>query len=333
MLNKYIFNDYPVVAMCRYNLNKFDNSIIKAIIELHHYIIWKGKVHENPYYIKSEGYRDNQIVEYEIESWLKNIQEYKKRESTFKEKLKESEYKYQNLFNSAPIGIITTTSNGKIIKINNKMVDVLGFDSVEETLNYYPDLSRNLYVNPERREEFLKSLKENGSVKAFDLKAITKDGSHMWLSMNAKISKESDDFFVIEAFVFDITARKIREEKISKQKEELSASYEQITAYNEEVMAMNEELEQSFEEVNLLNQRFVNMIELVSNMEDKTLLSEQEFFSDLLNKAIEIIPEADYGKMCVIDNQDQCQFIDSVGHDMNILKNIMFNKELLFNWR
>src|SRR6056297_560942 len=84
MLNKYIFNDYPVVAMCRYNLNKFDKGIIKAIIELHHYIIWQGKIHENPYYIEPEGYRDNQIVEYEIESWLKNIQKYKKRESIFK---------------------------------------------------------------------------------------------------------------------------------------------------------------------------------------------------------------------------------------------------------
>jgi PAS domain S-box-containing protein len=331
MLNEYIFNDYPVVAMCRYNLNKFDNSIIKAIIELHHYIIWQGKIHENPYYIQPEGYRDNQIVEYEIESWLKNIQEYKKRESTFKEKLKKSEYKYQNLFNSAPVGIVTTTSNGRALKINKTMAEILGFDSVEEALNCYSDLSRKLYVNPERRAEFLKSLKENGEVKAFDFKAIKRDGSHIWLNTSAKIANTYKDFFVIEAFVFDVTARKIREEKISKQKEELSDSFEQITAYNEEVMAMNEELEQSFEEVNLLNQRFVNMIELVSNMGDKTLLSEKEFFSDLLNKAIEIIPEADYGKICIINEQDQCEFIDAVGHDINILEKIRFDKKFLFH--
>ncbi|CCU78410.1 hypothetical protein HSACCH_00599 [Halanaerobium saccharolyticum subsp. saccharolyticum DSM 6643] len=331
MLNEYIFDDYPVVAMCRYNLNKFDNSIIKAIIELHHYIIWQGKIHENPYYIEPEGYRDNQIVEYEIESWLKNIQKYKKRESIFKEKLKKSEYKYQNLFNSAPVGIVTTTSNGRVVKINKTMAEILGFDSVEEVLNYYPDLSRKLYVNPERRKELVKSLKENGEVKDFDFKAIKRNGSHIWLNMSAKISKESDDFFVIEAFVFDITARKIREEKIGKQKEELSDSFEQITAYNEEIMAMNEELEQSFEEVNLLNQRFVNMIELVSNMGDKTLLSEKEFFSDLLNKAIEIIPEADYGKICIINEQEQCEFIDAVGHDLNILEKIRFDKKFLFH--
>jgi PAS domain S-box-containing protein len=331
MLNEYIFNDYPVIAMCRYNLNKFDNSIIKAIIELHHYIIWQGKVHENPYYIAPEGYRDNQIVEYEIESWLKNIQEYKKSESTFKKELETSQNKYQNLFNSAPIGIVTTTSNGRAFTTNITMAEILGFNSVEEALEHYPNLSSDLYVNPERREEFVKMLKEKGEVKAFDYKALKKDGSHVWLSMNAKIRNEYKDFFVIEAFVFDITERKNKEEKIIEQKEELSAFFEQITAYNEEIMAMNEELEQSFEEVNLLNKRFVNMIELVSNMEDKTLLNEKEFFSDLLKSAIKIIPEADYGKICIINDQDKCEFIDTVGHDMKILEKIKFDKKLLFH--
>ncbi|MGM0500277.1 MAG: PocR ligand-binding domain-containing protein [Bacillota bacterium] len=124
---------------------------------------------------------------------------------------------------------------------------------------------------------------------------------------------------------------KAREEKLLEQKEELSASNEQLTAYSEEVMAMNEELEQSFEEVNLLNQRFVNMIELVSNMEDKTLVSEKKFFADFLKKAIEIVPEADYGKILIIDDQDKCEFADAVGHNINILEEITFDKELLVN--
>ncbi|MFW5987922.1 MAG: HD domain-containing phosphohydrolase [bacterium] len=134
-------------------------------------------------------------------------------------------------------------------------------------------------------------------------------------------------------FAFDITERKNKEEKIREQKEELSAAFEQLTAYNEEVIAMNEELEQSFEEINLLNQRFVNMIELVSNMEEKTLLSEQEFFSNLLEHAVEIVPEADYGKICIINKQGDCKFIDTVGHNIKILKDINIDKEILINKR
>ncbi|MGM0640925.1 MAG: MEDS domain-containing protein [Thermotogota bacterium] len=330
-LNKYIFNDYPVVAMCRYNLNKFDSSIIKAIIELHHFIIWQGKIHENPYYIVPEGYRDNKIIEYEIESWLENIQKYKKRESIFKEELKKSETKYQKLFNSAPIGIVTTSSTGKAFKINKRMANILGFDSVEEALEEYTDLPRDLYVNPERREEFLKLLKIHGEVKGFEYKALKKDGTQIWLSMNARTNKEYKDFFVIEAFVFDITEMKNREFKINEQKEELSASFEEIKSYNEEIMAMNEELKQSFEETNFLNQRFVKMIDLVSNMEDKTLFSDEEFFSDLLKNAMEIIPEADYGMICIINDQKQCEFIDAIGHNIKTLKKIMFDKNLLIN--
>jgi len=211
------------------------------------------------------------------------------------------------------------------------MAEILGFDSVKQALAEYTDLARDLYVNPERRKEFIELLKRDGEVKNYVYQALKKDDSLIWLSMNAKISDRDHDDFVIEAFVFDITERKNKEEKISEQKEELAASFEQISAYNEEIMAMNEELEQSFEEVNLLNQRFVNMIELVSNMEDKTLFSEKEFFADLLKKAIEIIPEADYGKICIINDQNQCEFIDVVGHDIKVLEKIKFDKEILFD--
>jgi len=101
-------------------------------------------------------------------------------------------------------------------------------------------------------------------------------------------------------------------EELETKKEELKVSNEQLTAYNEEIKAMNEELEQSFDEVNNLNKRFVEMVELVANMEDKTLLNEKEFFAGLLENAIKIVPEADYGKICIIDENNQFDFIDAV---------------------
>lgn len=119
--------------------------------------------------------------------------------------------------------------------------------------------------------------------------------------------------------------------KIEKQKEEIAVSYEQLTAYNEEILAINEELEQSFDEVNKLNKRFANMIDLISDIEDKTLLSEKEFFSGLLKHAIKIIPEADYGKICVINSRSKCEFIDAIGHDIKLLeKNELDKDDLLY---
>ncbi|HMA59474.1 MAG TPA: MEDS domain-containing protein, partial [Halanaerobiales bacterium] len=98
-LNERVFNEYPVVALCRYNLNKFDQDIIKAVLELHDYIIWQDRIHENPYYIEPDGYKNNDVVDYEIKAWLENIQKYKKRESVFKERLEEKESEYEFLFN------------------------------------------------------------------------------------------------------------------------------------------------------------------------------------------------------------------------------------------
>lgn len=329
-LNQYIFDDYPLIAMCRYNLNKFDKSIIKAIIELHHYVIWQGKIHENPYYIIPEGYRDNKIVEYEIESWLKNIQKYKKRESIFKEKLKKSKNKYKKLFHAAPIGIVTTTLDGKVLKINKSMAEILGFNNLQLALEYYFDLAKDLYLDPERREEFLKVLKKDGSVKGFEFEVLKKDGSYIWLSMNAQLDYQTDDNSIIRAFVFDISARKNREKEIKEQKEELAASYEQISAYNEEVTAMNEELERSFLEIETLNNRFRTMIALISNIDNLSTISEVEFLSKILKQAVEIIPEADFGSAYTF-GENHVEFIDCVGYDLESLKVLKIPNEFFYN--
>jgi len=161
--------------------------------------------------------------------------------------IKRKSNKYDNLVNKAPIGIFETTSNGKIISINESMAEILGFSSIDETLKHYNDLKKDLYLNQKRREEFIMELNENDEVKNFEYQAIGKNEVHKWISMNAIKSRTKEDgTYVIEGFVFDVTERKDKEEKIREQKEELAAAFEQLTAYNEEVMAMNEELEQSF---------------------------------------------------------------------------------------
>lgn len=114
------------------------------------------------------------------------------------------------------------------------------------------------------------------------------------------------------------------------QKRKLKESNEQLTAYTEEVMAMNEELDQSFEEINNLNQRFVDMIDTVSSLEDNVAQDEDEFLGNLLLDAVNIVPEADYGKIYIIEDET-CRFVSTVGHDIDILKELRINKKHLKN--
>jgi PAS domain S-box-containing protein len=267
-----------------------------------------------------------ELIESHLEIINKNIEI--KRDN---EIIKRKSDKYDNLVNKAPIGIFETTSNGKIISINESMAEILGFSSIDETLKHYNDLKKDLYLNQKRREEFIMELNENDEVKNFEYQAIGKNEVHKWISMNAIKSRTKEDgTYVIEGFVFDVTERKDKEEKIREQKEELAAAFEQLTAYNEEVMAMNEELEQSFEEINSLNQRFVKMIELVSNMTDEGLLTEKDFLGELLNNAIKIIPEADYGSVYIYE-KGKVNFINTIGYELSSLKDINIPEEAFFN--
>jgi len=324
-LNHRIFDNLPFTALCRYNINKYDPETIKSVIELHPYLIWDDEFHENPYYVNYEGYRDNKIVEFEIKSWLKNIKKYKKKAK----KLERTENEYQELFSEAPVGIFRTTSNGGVISVNKTMAEMLGYLTPKEAVSAYNDLKKELYVDSNRRDEFIKKLKNEGKVENFVYEALKKNGDKIYLSMNAKIEEKKKDKFIIKGFVYNITKRKEFQEELKTKKEELQASNEQLSAYNEEIKAMNEELEQSFDEINDLNERFVDMIELVADMEDKTLLNEKEFFAELLENAIEIVPEADYGKICVINEKDKFEIIDGIGHKFELLKDIKIDKALM----
>ncbi|TDO91262.1 PAS domain S-box-containing protein [Halanaerobium saccharolyticum] len=241
---------------------------------------------------------------------------------------------YFDFLDQAPIGIFRTTFNDKIEYINSSMAEMMGAENVEQVLVNYQCLSQDFYVDSEKRNEFLEKLKKQNELKNFEYQAYKINGEKFWVSMNARVvSSKNNDENKIEGFVIDITERKEQEIELRNQKEELAASNEQLSAYNEEVIAMNEELEQSFAEINNLNQRFVNMIELVSNMENKTFMSEEDFFSDLLQNAIEIVPEADYAKMVIVNQNDNYVFIDAVGHEIELLKKLEIEKDLFYNFK
>lgn len=330
-LHQQIFEKYPVTALCRYNINQFDSEIIKAAVELHDYIVWQGELHENPYYIDPEGYRQNKVEEYEIKSWLKNINEYQKKESLYKKAISQSQERYLRLFNNSPIGIIKTNSEGKVIHVNQRMAEIAGYDNIVDAINNYSDLAAEFYLNSDRRDVFLNCLKKNGEVENFEFEARKNTGERIWLNMNAQITDRNDDgSFIIEGFVFDISEKKEYEKELEHKKEELAASNQQLQAYNEEMMAMNEELEDSFKELEDLNNRFEKMINLVSDIENLSTISEEEFLSKILQQAVTIIPEADAGSIYTF-GKENVEFVDCIGYNLDNLKQSTIKNEAFYN--
>ncbi len=103
---------------------------------------------------------------------------------------------------------------------------------------------------------------------------------------------------------------------------------EELTTTNEEIMAMNEELESTYKEQELTINKLESLIALTSKIVKGTydFEDEEDFLKEILNRAMEIIPEADYGSVAIV-NGKKWRFVHAVGHDIKKLREMSFRKE------
>ena len=103
---------------------------------------------------------------------------------------------------------------------------------------------------------------------------------------------------------------------------------EELTATNEEITAMNEELESTYKEQEMTINKLENLIALTSKIVKGAYEFEDEetFLKEILERAMEIIPEADYGSVAVVNGKDW-RFVHAVGHDIKKLREVSFRKE------
>ncbi len=141
---------------------------------------------------------------------FENITERKQIEQT----LRQAEEKYRAIFQGAAVGIFRSTPAGRYTTVNPAMAHMLGYDSPLEMVESITDISHQVYVDPERREELRRLLRERGIVKNFESEIYRKDGSKMWFSANVRVVFEDGVLAGYEGTNEDITARKIAEERI-----------------------------------------------------------------------------------------------------------------------
>lgn len=138
-----------------------------------------------------------------------------------------TEEKFRHLFENAPVGIFRTTAAGKVLDVNPEMARIVGFDSPEETVAYYANMAEQLYVDPERRAEFVRIMKKHGQVDNFEYQAYRRDGKKIWIAMNARIDKQlHGDEFIIEGFAVEITRRKQYEQELTEYRMAVESSQE-----------------------------------------------------------------------------------------------------------
>jgi two-component system cell cycle sensor histidine kinase/response regulator CckA len=128
--------------------------------------------------------------------------------------LKQAEQKYRRIFEEAIIGIFQSTPEGHLLSVNPALARMYGYDSPEEIIASITDIQHQLYVDPNRREEFKRQLEKDGLVQHFEVQVYRKDGSKMWLSTNTHVVCEGNTIVRYEGTFEDITDRKLLEDQL-----------------------------------------------------------------------------------------------------------------------
>jgi len=144
------------------------------------------------------------------------------------EALRRAEQKYRSIFENATEGIFQTTPEGKYLSANPALARMYGYDSPKELLADLTDISRQLYVEPDRRRKFTVAMRCDGRIQDFESQIYRRDGSVIWISENARAVHDevTGELLYYEGMVQDITRRKAAEEA-RKQAEEKLVRYAQ----------------------------------------------------------------------------------------------------------
>ncbi|MGD1805010.1 adenylate/guanylate cyclase domain-containing protein [Dapis sp. BLCC M126] len=123
--------------------------------------------------------------------------------------LQKAEEKYRSIFENTAEGIFQTTPDGRFISANPALLKMYGFFSETELKNKITDIGKQLYVNSERRSEFITELEKHGSISNFESEVYRGDGSVIWISENVRVVRNIDrEILYYEGTIQDITKRK-----------------------------------------------------------------------------------------------------------------------------
>ena len=129
--------------------------------------------------------------------------------------LLQAEEKYRGIFENTVEGIFQTTSDGQYLSANSALARIYGYSSPEELIHSLTNISRDLYVEPGRRAEFVALMERHDVVSGFESQVYRRDGSIIWISENVRAVRDRNGKLLFyEGTVEDITERRRHEEEL-----------------------------------------------------------------------------------------------------------------------
>jgi sigma-B regulation protein RsbU (phosphoserine phosphatase) len=147
--------------------------------------------------------------------WLERSLRYAIERNRMDRALLEAEEKYHGVFDHLVEGIFQTTPDGRYLMANAALARIYGYDTPEELIQGLTDISHRLYVQEDRRDEFIRLMQENDVLSGFESQVFKKDGSIIWISENCRAIRDSKGrLLYYEGTVEDTTQKRSAEEKL-----------------------------------------------------------------------------------------------------------------------
>ena len=122
---------------------------------------------------------------------------------------------YYGIFDHLVEGIFRSTVDGHYLLANVALARIYGYSSPVDLMAHIKDIASRLYVEPGRRQEFVRLMQANDTLSGFESQIFRKDGSIIWISENCRAVRNGDgNLLYYEGTVEDITHRRQVEEAL-----------------------------------------------------------------------------------------------------------------------
>ncbi|MDT8385011.1 MAG: transporter substrate-binding domain-containing protein [Gammaproteobacteria bacterium] len=198
------------------------------------------------------------------------------------QELRASEQEFRNLYKTALVGLYRTTIDGtKVLAANPAVASQFGYDSVDTLMEHFS--SKDVYVEPGRRETLLKMLRENGRVDNFEFLGRLLDGSVRNFLLSGTLYEDQG---YLEGAILDITDRKRAEDEAKVARETAEQANRAKTDF---LAAASHDLRQPLHAMSLQIGQLKESLQDEKAEEILTQISNSQFaLSDVLNALLDI---------------------------------------------
>src|SRR4029077_2814270 len=129
------------------------------------------------------------------------------------EALQRSEASFRSFVENAPYGILRTTPEGRIVRANPALVEMLGYTCEQEVLGLKMDT--DVYLNPVDREDETMWSRDQDSVRGVEVEWKQRSGKPFTIRCAAHVVKDSSgNVEFLEGIVEDISERRALEQQM-----------------------------------------------------------------------------------------------------------------------